>query len=81
MVLLEPMFLLGYYYGMSIPEYMDFPVRYKRWLIERINTEIKKATEKQADIPSKAPHHNSADLRSLTGKARQFVNPRTQRFT
>lgn len=66
---------------MTYSEYLNFPVAYKRWLIERINKEITKATEKQADIPSKAPHHNTPDLRSLTGKAKQFVNPKTQRFT
>jgi hypothetical protein len=75
------MFLLGYYYGMTYSEYLNFPVAYKRWLIERINKEITKASEKQADIPSKAPHHNVPDVRAMTGKARQFVNPRTQRFT
>jgi len=68
------MFLLGYYYGMTYSEYLNFPVAYKRWLIERINKEISKAADKNADIPSKAPHHNSADLRAMTGKARQFVN-------
>ena len=79
-VLLEPMFLLGYYYGMTYGEYLNFPVAYKRWLIERINKEITKAVEKNADIPSKAPHHNTPDTRAMTGKPRQFVNPRTQRF-
>lgn len=75
------MFLLGYYYGMTYSEYLNLPVAYKRWLISRIDKEISKAVASGADIPSKAPHHNTADLRAMTGKAKQFVNPRTQRFT
>lgn len=81
-VLLEPWFLLGYYYGMTIDEYLRLPIVYKRWLIERINKEIKKASENGADIPSKGTHHNSPDIRAMTGKAKQFgMNGRTQRFT
>lgn len=76
------MFLLGYYYGMDVETYYNFPVRYKHWLIERINKEIKKASETKSDIPSKAVHHNTPDIRALTGKARQFgMNGKTQRFT
>ena len=76
------MFLLGYYYGMDVQTYYNFPVRYKRWLIERINDEIKKATENKADIPSKGVQHNTPDVRALAGKARQFgMNGKTQRFT
>lgn len=76
------MFLLGYYYGMDVETYYNFPVRYKRWLIERINKEIQKASEANADIPTKGAHHNTPDVRALTGKARQFgMNGKTQRFT
>lgn len=80
-VLLEPFFLLGYYFGMDWGTYMKFPVTYKRWLIKRIEKEINKAQEKGNDIPSKAMHHNTPDVRALTGKARPQVPAKLQRFT
>ena len=80
-VLLEPFFLLGYYFGMDWGTYMKFPVAYKRWLIERINKEIQKSQEKNNDIPSKAYHHNTPDARSLAGKARTNVPSKLMRFT
>lgn len=62
--------------------YYNFPVTYKRWLINRINTEIKRASDHNSDTPSKAAHHNSPDIRSMAGKTKQFgQNGKTQRFT
>jgi hypothetical protein len=62
--------------------YYNFPVVYKRWLIKRINDEIKRAVDNKSDTPSKAAHHNSPDLRSMTGKTKQFgQNGKSQRFT
>lgn len=82
LVLLEPWFLLGYYFGMTVNEYLGLPVAYKRWLIQRINTEIKKATEAGADIPSKGVHDNLPDIRAMTGKTKHFgPHGRNQRFT
>ena len=80
-VLLEPFFLRGYYFGMDWNTYYTYPVAYKRWLIERIGEEIKKANEKQSDIPSKGMHHNTPDIRTLAGKSKSIVNPKSQRFT
>lgn len=61
---------------------MSFPVAYKRWLIERISKEIARAAEQKDDIPSKAPHHNTMDMRSLTNKAKTAQGPaKSQRFT
>jgi len=80
-VLLEPFFLLGYYFGMDWNTYYNYPIAYKRWLIKRIEKEINKAHEAQNDIPSKAPHHNTPDVRSLTGKTRSQVPHKLQRFT
>ena len=61
--------------------YYNFPLVYKRWLIKRIEKEINKASEKGNDIPSKAMHHNTPDVRSLTGKYRSQVPSKLQRFT
>jgi len=67
---------------MSYEEYRDFPVEYKRWLVDRINKEIKAASDNKADIPTKAPHHNTPDIRTMTGKTKPFTpNARMQRFT
>jgi hypothetical protein len=33
-IILEPFFLLGYYFGMNWETYYNFPVAYKRWLIK-----------------------------------------------
>lgn len=55
---------------------------YKRWFIQRINNEIKKASEQGNDIPSKGVHDNAPDIRAMTGKFRQFgAHGRQQRFT
>lgn len=81
-ILLEPFFILTYYAGMDWETYYHFPVVYKRWLIKRINDEIKRAVEGKSDTPTKAAHHNSPDLRAMTGKTKHFgQNGKTQRFT
>lgn len=72
-VMLEPFFLLGYYFGMDWQTYYRFPISYRRWLINRINEEIKKAADAQNGQTSKAFHDNTPDIRELTGKQR--VNP------
>ena len=81
MVLLEPFFLLGYYFGMNWETYYNFPVSYKRWLIKRIETEIQKASKNNADIPSKAMHQNTPDARALAGKHRPVTPNKLMRFT
>lgn len=81
-VILEPFFLLGYYFGMSNwSDYYNFPVAYKRWMVERINKEIEKAAKAQNGQMSKAPHDNTPDVRGLTGKARENVPAKLIRFT
>lgn len=80
--ILEPFFLLTYYGGMDWNTYYNFPVAYRNWLVKRIEKEIIKSQEKQSDIPSKAPHHNSEDIRALTGKFRtQTSSAKHTRFT
>jgi hypothetical protein len=79
--MLEPFFLLGYYFGMDWRDYYRFPVAYRRWLIKRINDEIQKAAEAQNGQTSKGAHNNTPDIRSLTGKSRSQVPAKLQRFT
>lgn len=82
-ILLEPFFLLGYYFGMSWSDYKTFPLTYRKWLVHRIDKEIGKAAKAGNDIAHKAPHGNPPDLRELTGKVKTFgsQNARMQRFT
>ncbi len=80
-IILEPFFLLGYYFGMNWETYYNFPVAYKRWLIKRIEKEIQKAGKSGKDIPSKAMHHNTPDARALTNKTRPVAPAKLQRFT
>lgn len=79
--MLEPFFLLGYYFGMDWKDYYKFPVSYRKWLIERINQEIKTASENQNGQTSKGVHNNTPDIRELTGKQRSQVPAKLQRFT
>jgi len=80
--MLEPFFLLGYYFGMSNwRDYYHFPVAYKRWLIKRINEEIQKASDAQNGQTSKGMHDNTPDIRGLTNKARANVPNKLIRFT
>lgn len=66
---------------MTWETYMKFPCVYRKWLINRISKEINKAQEAGADIPTKAPHHNTSDVRALLNKPKQFTpNARMQRF-
>jgi len=77
-VILEPAFGLMYYLGFTWGDYMNLPFRYTQWFLRRIEKEIEKSQKN--DIPTKAPHHNTADIRSLVGKAKIPQGPaRTNR--
>ncbi len=81
-ILLEPFFILSYYAGFTWSDYLNFPVRYKKFYIERINEEINKASENKSDIPTKSPMHNSSDIRAMTGKVKTATSSaKLQRFT
>jgi hypothetical protein len=75
------MFLLMYYGGISPVEYSKLPVYLIRWLIGRINKEIEAASKAQSQPASKAAHHNSPDVRAMSGKTRAHVPSKLQRFT
>jgi len=66
---------------MSWETYMSFPVAYKHWLIKRIEKEISKAHEAQADVPSRAMHQNTPDARALAGRTRAVVPSKLTRFS
>ena len=80
---MEPFFLLGYYFGMDWNTYYRFPVTYKRWLIERINTEIKSAHSTKSVPQDKSPQSNTDDIRALVGTTRTAgtSSSRMHRFT
>lgn len=84
-VFLEPFFLLGYYFGMDYKTYYNLPIQYRRWLIERINKEIKTAVDANkkggSEVPSRAAHHNDPTTRAFSGKQRAVVPSKLQRFT
>lgn len=70
-----------YYGGMSWPDYYNFPVAYKRWLIERIGKEIKDSQQAGDNNTTKAPQHNTRDIRELLGKTKSHApNAKMQRF-
>lgn len=78
---LEHFFLLMYYGGFTWKEFLHMPIKYRYWLIGRINKEMKAAADAGNEIPSKSPHHNTAQARALTNKTRDQVPARLRRFT
>jgi hypothetical protein len=53
-ILLEPFFLLGYYFGMTWQDYYSLPVSYKSWLIQRIKKEIERGSDKGNELTKAA---------------------------
>lgn len=67
---------------MSWETYYEYPIAFRKWLIERINKEVSRAVDNKVDIPSKGLQHNTPQMRAMTGKTKQFgQNGKTQRFT
>lgn len=80
-IVLEPHFIMAYYAGFTWSEYINYPVAYRKKFMERIQEELNRAAKDNSDIPSKAPHHNSPEVRSLLGKAKPHTpNSKMQRF-
>lgn len=65
-----------YYMGFSYGECYDLPIYKRRWFIQRLNEEIKKANG-----ASKAATSNDAGTRSLQGRQRAQVPAKLRRFT
>jgi hypothetical protein len=60
------------------------PTAYRFWFIQRLNREIEKSNNKEGqesqDIPTKAAHHQTPEVRNMLNKIRPFSrNPRMQR--
>ena len=82
-LVLEPCFILMYYMGFTFKEYMNIPVVYKRWFIERVTREINGTSQdgEPGNGNSKARHHNPPDVEALMGKHHPNAPNRLRRFT
>jgi len=69
-----------YYCGFTYRETYALPVAYKQWFIERIRKELTKSTD-DGNTQSRALHHNSPEVRSMSGMARESSPSRLRRFT
>jgi len=63
-----------YYIGMSWTESYNLPVWKRRWLITRINEELKKGN-------TRSPDQNTPDVREMSGMQRAQVPANLRRFT
>lgn len=85
-IIYDSFFTLGYYFGTTWHEFLNMPIDLKYFLHERINKEISaKHNDKgeALDIPTKAPHDNTPEIRNLANKTKVFgsQNAKMQRFT
>ena len=69
--------------GFSYLEGYNIPVWQRRWFIIRLQEEIKKTNEanKGQGAPTKAPQHNTPDMRAMMGRQRSMVPAKLRRFT
>lgn len=68
--------------GFSFTEYMDLPIIYKRWFMERVVKEINKSSEQNGEATqSRAIHHNTPDARALQNRTHPNAPARLRRFT
>jgi len=72
-IYLEPIFYLVYYMGMTYAEAYNMSIWKRKWYLERVIKEIKKANG-----DSKG---NSTESRGLSNKLRPTGPQRTKRFT
>jgi hypothetical protein len=81
LVLLEPFFNLAYYFGMDWCTYYNFPITYRRWIMSRLNKELKKAADAgEQQMPSKGAQHNDPALRQQMGKQHPHAPHKLRRF-
>lgn len=80
-IVFEPHFIMTYYAGFTWSEYVNYPVAYRKKFMDRIQEELNNAADKNSDIPSKAPQHNTPETRALLGKTKAHTpNSKMQRF-
>ena len=70
-----------YYTGFTYTEAYRLPLWQRRWFIERINEEFRRASEKGESANSRAAHDNDPQSRALKGMARESPPGRLRRFT
>lgn len=75
-----------YYGGWTYWDAYYLPVNARRWMLDRIMKEMKggKEDNDSPDSPlvqSRAPHHNTEDIRALQDRTRINTPPRLIRFT
>ena len=70
-----------YYMGFTYVEAYNIPIWQRRWFIERIQKEIKRASEQGNQQPTRAMHENSPDVRAMMGRHRAAVPSKLRRFT
>ncbi len=75
-VYLEETFLLMYYMGFTYQECYDLAIYKRRWFINRLNEEIKKAQG-----ASRGAASNDSGTRTLQGRQRSQVPAKLRRFT
>ena len=69
-----------YYGGFTYTEAYRLPVYQRYWFIDRLNKEIKKASDGDAPQGSRASHDNDPQMRAMLGR-RPDAPPRMRRFS
>jgi len=69
-----------YYGGFTYQDVRRLSVPYRLWFIERINKEFAKSKDSGTE-QSRAPHHNTGDIRAMQGRSRGEVPARMIRFS
>jgi hypothetical protein len=69
-----------YYMGFTYHESYTLPIWQRVWFIGRINEEFKRAAANNSNA-SRAAHDNTADQRSMMGRARAQAPANLRRFT
>ena len=67
--------------GFTYREAYTLPLWQRRWFVERIQKEFKRASERGEQPNSRAAHDNDATSRALRGMSRSETPSRIRRFT
>ena len=69
--------------GFTYCESYMIPIWQRRWFIERIQQEIKKANDANngQGAPSRGMAQNTPDVRAMLGRHREMVPAKLRRFT
>ena len=71
-----------YYCGFTYKECYNIPIWQRIWFIQRLNSEIKKYTDKDGNSqPTRAAHQNTPQQREMMGRYRSQVPSNLRRFT